>query len=199
MTISFCGFAQDDGLALFKQNCGACHSLKDQVLVGPSLKGIHEKRNEEWLLKWIKDSQKFIADGDAEAKKIFDEYNKQVMPPFQQLTDQQVKSILAFIKEPNIEDGPKPAEAVTAPVVIKSEPWSPLVWIFMMSLCIVVVVAICYVFSIKYRLKSLGLYSGNIPFRDQVSDWFNKNGRFILIMVILFVLLIMRTCIKQLM
>ena len=73
--------AQDlkKGEKLFKQNCTACHMISDARLVGPGLKGVTEKYEKEWLVKWITNSQEFIASGDERAIKIFEEYNKSVV------------------------------------------------------------------------------------------------------------------------
>ena len=46
--------AQDDGETLFKSQCAQCHSVGDNKVIGPGLKDIHTKKNEEWLIKWIK-------------------------------------------------------------------------------------------------------------------------------------------------
>src|SRR5438045_3276752 len=77
-------FAQD-GEALFKANCTSCHAVKDKV-VGPALKGIETRRSEEWLLKWVKNSQAVVKSGDDYAVKIFNDNNK-VMMPAQNLKD----------------------------------------------------------------------------------------------------------------
>ena len=93
----FVSFASaQDGAALFKTNCASCHAVKDRV-IGPALQGIEKKRTEEWLLKWIKNSPALIKSGDAAAVKIFNEYNKISMPA-QNLNDDEIKAILAFIK-----------------------------------------------------------------------------------------------------
>ncbi|EOR95228.1 Molybdopterin oxidoreductase subunit, predicted [Arcticibacter svalbardensis MN12-7] len=92
------------GAAIFKQKCTACHAL-NRTVVGPALKGISERQSEEWLIKWIKNSQALIATGDPDAVKIFNEYNKVVMTPFPELTDGDVVNILAYVKE----EGDKPA------------------------------------------------------------------------------------------
>lgn len=52
--------AQTSGEDIFKQNCVVCHRTDDQKMVGPGLKGINEKRSEEWLISWIRNSQKLI-------------------------------------------------------------------------------------------------------------------------------------------
>jgi len=199
MLLNFMGLAQADGKALFKQNCGACHSTTKQVLVGPGLEGINDKRSEEWLLKWIKDSQALVKSGDADAKAIFDEYNKNVMPPMA-VTDDEIKAILGFIKAPPVE-APKPTDVATTaqPVVVKAEPWSAGVILFVSVLIFAVASFVGYTLFIRYKLKSLGFYAGNIPLRDRISGWFGRNGKFVLFIVLLFVIAIMKSCIQELM
>lgn len=94
------------GGAIFKQKCTSCHAI-DRAVVGPALKGISERRDREWLTKWIKNSQALIASGDPEAVKLFNEYNKLVMTPFPELSDDDISNILAFIDA----EANKPAEA----------------------------------------------------------------------------------------
>ncbi|MBC7914385.1 MAG: c-type cytochrome [Pyrinomonadaceae bacterium] len=96
------------GGALFKQKCTSCHALNRQV-VGPALKGVLERRDTEWLHKWIKNSQALVASGDADAVALFNEYNKSVMTPFPELADADIDNILAYIKT----EGDKPEGAAT--------------------------------------------------------------------------------------
>ncbi|WP_256011212.1 cytochrome c3 family protein [Desertivirga xinjiangensis] len=84
------------GAAIFKQKCTSCHAISRQV-VGPALKGINEKYDEAWLIKWIKNSQALVAAGDPAAVKVFNEYNKTVMTPFPELSDDDVRNILAYV------------------------------------------------------------------------------------------------------
>ena len=46
-----------NGEKLYKQNCTACHLMTEAKLVGPGLKGVTEKYEKEWLIKWIRNSQ----------------------------------------------------------------------------------------------------------------------------------------------
>src|SRR3990172_5511038 len=94
-TFSF-SMAQD-GEQLFKSNCASCHSIGKGKVVGPDLKGIHSKRDEKWLTNWIKSSQKMIKDGDTIAVRIYAE-NNNVMMPDAFINDEQINSVLAFIK-----------------------------------------------------------------------------------------------------
>ncbi|HEY0895447.1 MAG TPA: cytochrome c, partial [Sphingobacteriaceae bacterium] len=102
--------AQDPsaGAALFKQKCTACHRL-DRNSIGPALKGVHERHDEEWLMKWIKNSQAMVAAGDPAAVKVFNDFNKVAMPAFPELKDEDIANILAYVKE-----GDKPAAGEAA-------------------------------------------------------------------------------------
>ncbi|GAB4249983.1 MAG: c-type cytochrome [Vicingaceae bacterium] len=108
-----------DGEKLFKANCAACHTVSSKKLVGPGLEGVNDKYEEDWLIKWIKDSQALIKAGDADAVKVFEENNKVVMPP-QPLSDEEVKAVLAYIKEGGSKTE-QSAEQTTAAVVVEEE------------------------------------------------------------------------------
>lgn len=88
-------FAQD-GKALYNRNCNACHSIGGGKKVGPDLKGVTQKRNLDWLVKFIKSSKDLIASGDADAVAIFDEYGKKPMPSHN-MSNAEIQAILNFI------------------------------------------------------------------------------------------------------
>lgn len=99
------GFSQDpkEGEKLFKANCTACHAI-DKKVIGPALKGVHERWNnqEEELIAFIHNSQAYMQAGrpmSDYALKLFEEHNKTVMTAFENLSDDQIRSILAYIKE----------------------------------------------------------------------------------------------------
>jgi cytochrome c553 len=87
-----------EGEKLFKANCTSCHAM-DIKQTGPALNGVHTRRSEEWLLKWIRNNEKFRASGDKDAIAIFNEYNKVAMNSFENLSDDQIKSIISYFKE----------------------------------------------------------------------------------------------------
>lgn len=84
------------GESLFKNNCASCHAL-DEVVVGPALRGMTERRSEAWLISWIRNSAKMVQSGDKQAVAIFNEYQKQQMPSFA-FSDDEIKSILTYVK-----------------------------------------------------------------------------------------------------
>ena len=91
------------GEKIFSQNCTACHMITDARLVGPGLKGVTDKYEKEWLIKWIRNSQELIASGDARAIKIFDEYNKSVMNSFD-FSDNEFTDLLAYLANPPVPE-----------------------------------------------------------------------------------------------
>ena len=115
-TIALPTIAQD-GKTLFEENCTSCHKIGGGRLVGPDLKGVHEKRSEAWLVSFIQDSKAFIESGDADAKAIFDEFSGIPMPP-QPFNEEEIKSIVAFIGTNGSADvAPEVASTDTEPEV----------------------------------------------------------------------------------
>ncbi|WDF68182.1 cytochrome c3 family protein [Sphingobacterium oryzagri] len=102
--------AQDvkEGQTLFKSKCTTCHSVTKKV-VGPALAGMTERHDEEWLVKWIRNSQAMVASGDPTAVKIFEENNNLVMTAFTDLSDDQIKSIIAYVEDEEAKAAEKPA------------------------------------------------------------------------------------------
>jgi mono/diheme cytochrome c family protein len=91
------GWAQDAGEQVFNTTCFACHTIGGGRLIGPDLAGVHEKRSQEWLEKFIKSSQSMINAGDAEAVALFEEYSSLVMPDAV-ATDEEVRQVLSYIR-----------------------------------------------------------------------------------------------------
>lgn len=110
LTGFFSLFAQDtfsqDGELLFTQNCTACHTIGGGPLVGPDLKGVSEKYEKDWIIKFIKSSQSLIKAGDEKAVAVFQQYNMVPMPDFP-FNEDEVRAILTYIKS-------KSTSAVTA-------------------------------------------------------------------------------------
>lgn len=83
---------------LFTNKCAACHTIGKGRLVGPDLKNINEQRDNVWLLKFIQSSQTVINSGDVDAVKVYNEYNKLLMPdPL--ISESEISDILSYIKE----------------------------------------------------------------------------------------------------
>ncbi len=96
-TSSFDQSIVKNGESLFKGNCTVCHAI-DEVVIGPALRDIHERRNEEWIYAFIKNSQKVIKSGDEYAVELYNQYNKTLMTSFD-FSDEELTAILTYIKD----------------------------------------------------------------------------------------------------
>lgn len=105
---SFGSFAQTAEAEKNFAICKACHTIGGGKLVGPDLKGVTERREEAWLIKFIRNSTAVVESGDPIAVQVFEENNKVPMPPNPQLNEEQIKEILLYIK-----NGGKLAEGET--------------------------------------------------------------------------------------
>lgn len=86
-----------NGEKLFKSNCASCHK-PDRKLIGPPLKGVAEKYNDEdYLTAFVQNSQEVIKSGDERAVKISKEFNNQIMTSFPQLSKEEILDILAYV------------------------------------------------------------------------------------------------------
>lgn len=113
---SFNALAQDklspaaaEGEKLFKANCVSCHAM-DRKVIGPALKDVHTRRSEEWLVKWIRNNEQLRKSGDKDAIAVFNEYNQVAMNNFENLSEDQVKTLVTYFTEyktPVVIDGPK--------------------------------------------------------------------------------------------
>jgi mono/diheme cytochrome c family protein len=86
------------GEELFKNNCAQCHATTAEVVVGPGLAGIEERRDFAWLKKWINNPMGVVNSGDKYAVDIYNKYNKTQMTAFPNLGEADVKAILAYVK-----------------------------------------------------------------------------------------------------
>ena len=82
---------------IFTTRCTACHTFGKGVKVGPDLKGVTERRQRAWLLKFIRSSSKVIESGDEIATGLFAQFNQQRMPDWIDLSEEQVNSILDWL------------------------------------------------------------------------------------------------------
>ena len=111
-------FAQDQGETLFNQTCVACHTIGGGKLIGPDLAHVHNRRDEAWLIRFVQASQEMIAEEDADAVAIFEEYGGLVMPPHT-FSDDDVRAIIGYIARrspPGGAPNPDTPVATTGPL-----------------------------------------------------------------------------------
>jgi cytochrome c551/c552 len=87
----------EEGKTLFNSRCAACHNINKQ-LTGPALAGVHERRSIDWIINFVQSSQSMVKSGDKDAVALFEKFNKIPMPDHPDLTDDNIKSIVDFVK-----------------------------------------------------------------------------------------------------
>ncbi|MEZ5008460.1 MAG: c-type cytochrome [Chitinophagales bacterium] len=123
----------EHGEELFKANCSACHAI-GRKLVGPDLANVWERwGSEENLIAWIRNNQAFLKTGDAYANALYNEYNQSPMNLYLQFTDDDITSIIDYVraKQANVYPIQEAATAVTGGegVATPSKPSTGILWV----------------------------------------------------------------------
>jgi mono/diheme cytochrome c family protein len=103
------------GKEIFDKNCVICHKLSEEKLVGPGLKGVTEKRDKAWLIKFIRGSQEMVKAGDKTAVEVFNANSKIPMPDHKFLSEDDVSQVIEYIANYK----PEAAKAVTVDITKK--------------------------------------------------------------------------------
>lgn len=159
-----------DGEKIFQTNCAKCHSLGDERVTGPGLKGVMSRvPGEAWLLKWIKNNDALIKSGDAYAVKI-SAFDASQMTIFNNLSDDEIKATIAYIKA--YVPPPPPGGTTTtaggaaAPAEEGINPLTLLIGVIAFLIIIVTVLR-----SIRYALKNLQNEKLGIPQEEKIGAW----------------------------
>lgn len=88
------------GRQLFMTNCSSCHDVAKE-LTGPALAFERERRHKKWLYDFTRNNSKYddLNTLDYYASCLKHKYNNQVMPVYENLTDQDLKDLYSYISE----------------------------------------------------------------------------------------------------
>ena len=73
-------FTFDPGEYIFRNHCGACHTIGHGDRLGPDLAGVTATRDREWLARFIIAPDKMLAAGDPIAQALLAKYKQVLMP-----------------------------------------------------------------------------------------------------------------------
>ncbi len=96
LLVSSLGYAID-AAETFEKKCSSCHSIGGGDDVGPDLKGVNDRRDSKWLIRFIQESQTIVQSGDAVAVELFNNFRQKKMPD-QDLSEADILQLLEFIK-----------------------------------------------------------------------------------------------------
>lgn len=102
-----------DGKLTFEQKCTACHTIGGGDRVGPDLQGVTERRPQQWLRNFITAPDLMIANGDPVAVRLYEKYNRIVMPNLG-LTEDEAGALLVYVRSASASAGPAAAAAPAA-------------------------------------------------------------------------------------
>jgi len=87
----------DEGKKTFTSRCASCHNV-NKIVLGPALAGVTDRHSEDWIIKFVHSSQTVIKSGDHAAITLYEKFNKIPMPDHPDLSIENIKGILAYIK-----------------------------------------------------------------------------------------------------
>ena len=91
-----CVGSAEKGEEIFQGNCAGCHTIGKGTLVGPDLSGVTLRREENWLIRQIKDPDGLIAEKDPAALKLLKDFNMPMVALG--LSDIEIAAIISYLK-----------------------------------------------------------------------------------------------------
>jgi len=143
------------GEGLFKNNCAQCHAVTAEVVVGPGLAGIEERRDYAWLKNWINNPMGVIGSGDKYANELYLKYNKTQMTAFAAFGDEEVKSILAYVKSAStpVATAPVAGAVATTPAETGGGTFINVILVALLVIMGLVLVALLGILQLLNRLS----------------------------------------------
>lgn len=89
--------AADRGRILFEQKCASCHTIGGGPRVGPDLHGAHQRRSEDWLIRFVTEPDRMVAEKDEVAVRLVEQFNRIVMPNLG-LKEAEARALLGHIR-----------------------------------------------------------------------------------------------------
>ena len=86
-----------DGAQIFQRSCSGCHTIGGGRQVGPDLQRVVAQRDRDWLVRFISEPGKLLAEGDPIATGLLQKHGKVRMPDAG-LSGDQVQSVIAYLE-----------------------------------------------------------------------------------------------------
>jgi protein SCO1/2 len=89
--------ALDQGGYVFSTRCVGCHTIGGGDLVGPDLAGVTDRRDRDWLERYLHAPDQVLADGDPVASALYEKYHQIPMPNLS-LDSEDVDAVIAYLQ-----------------------------------------------------------------------------------------------------
>ncbi|MFM9862987.1 MAG: SCO family protein [Micropepsaceae bacterium] len=86
------------GQYLYRTRCASCHTFGGGDRLGPDLKGVVGARPRDWLVRWLKEPNKMIAEKDPVALELMARYRNLPMPNLS-LNDSDAAALIHYMSE----------------------------------------------------------------------------------------------------
>lgn len=86
------------GQYLYKTRCASCHTIGGGDRLGPDLRGVAGARERSWLVRWLKEPNKMIAEKDPIAMALMERYRNLPMPNLG-LGDADAAALIHYMEE----------------------------------------------------------------------------------------------------
>ena len=89
-----------DGEKLYRTRCLSCHTIdgSDDKMIGPDLLGVTQRRDRKWLIRWLKEPDKMLAEQDPIAIGLYKQFNNVPMPNMR-LSRVDVMDLLKYMEQ----------------------------------------------------------------------------------------------------
>ncbi len=167
--------AEKGGELFSQQGCVACHAI-DRNMVGPALKDVSKRRNEEWLIKWIRNNVALRKSGDQDAIALYNEWNGTAMNVYENLSDVQIQSILLWIDQESsvkkdVAKGPGGGEDTNQPEGFYSQS----TYYILLSVAVVLLILSIVLYRLRATMKGMAIdKSGEVPKPSALASTFKK-------------------------
>lgn len=179
--------AQDvvEGRKIFKDKCASCHQL-DRNSTGPALTPKLKELDEAFAIKWIRNWKSLVDEGNKEAIEAT-KFSPAEMTTFPTMTDEQIKSVIAYAKagEPKKEAAAGAAVA-TGSDEVSSFSIAGIALIIIISIAVLVVLGRAVKMLERLILKKQGVEvveEESLSFADGTRRMF-KNKKFVFFFIL---------------
>lgn len=153
----------EEGQLIFMNQCAACHNV-NKIMTGPALAGVDQRHSIDWIIHFVQSSQSVIKSGDKDAIALFEKFNKIQMPDHPDLSADDIKSVVQYIKSQVVATDTKAPFAKPTKLMTEYRP---------ISLDKDYLLVIAYIFSVLLLIGTLLLA---VYFKSMKNKRKNKEG-----------------------